>query len=179
MVNSKVARPGKTVHCRLSFVNLPPDVCLWQSTAGEINQYYQILSVQASAKNNAVFMRHISHLSAGVDNGMTLRVGGSKRGDTLLEVEVTPHPVFERQGADIHMWTTVGLADALLGGSIRCAALPLFSHVLHEGSETISTSIIGIIDFGSRGRFHQLWIHLIQYLLRCAWPKLSQIAILM
>lgn len=62
----------------------------------------------------------------GIGNGQVLRLRGKGRpglngglaGDALIEIEVRPHPVFKRQGDDIHIEQAIPLADAVLGGRI-------------------------------------------------------------
>jgi DnaJ-class molecular chaperone len=62
----------------------------------------------------------------GIQDGQILRLRGKGRpglnggppGDALIEVEVRPHPVFNRKGDDIHVELPVPLADAVLGGRI-------------------------------------------------------------
>lgn len=63
----------------------------------------------------------------GIDNGQSVRirdkgepgVNGGPRGDLLVEVNVSRHPVFQRQ--DVHIFSTVPIsfAVAALGGDIR------------------------------------------------------------
>lgn len=45
-------------------------------------------------------------------------VGGGPRGDALIEVHVAPHPLFRRDGDDIHVELPVTIAEAALGGKI-------------------------------------------------------------
>ena len=64
---------------------------------------------------------------AGIDNGQSIRirekgepgVNGGPRGDLLVEVNVSRHPVLQRQ--DMHIFSTVPIsfAQAALGGDIR------------------------------------------------------------
>ncbi len=66
-------------------------------------------------------------IPAGIDNGQSVRirdkgepgVNGGPRGDLLVEVNVSRHPVFQRQ--DVHIFSTVPIsfAVATLGGDIR------------------------------------------------------------
>ena len=66
-------------------------------------------------------------IPAGIDNGQSVRirdkgepgVNGGPRGDILVEVNVSHHPVFQRQ--DVHIFSTVPIsfAVAALGGDIR------------------------------------------------------------
>ena len=66
-------------------------------------------------------------IPAGSDNGQSVRirekgepgVNGGPRGDLLVEVNVSRHPVFQRQ--DVHIFSTVPIsfAVAALGGNVR------------------------------------------------------------
>ena len=66
-------------------------------------------------------------IPAGIDNGQSVRirdkgepgVNGGPRGDLLVEVNVSHHPVFQRQ--DVHIFSTVPIsfAVATLGGDVR------------------------------------------------------------
>lgn len=61
----------------------------------------------------------------GVSTGKKLRLTGkgapgshgSPAGDLYLELRVAPHPVFRREGNDIHVDHEVGLLEAVLGGA--------------------------------------------------------------
>jgi len=67
------------------------------------------------------------NIPAGVRDRQILRlrgkggagIGGGPPGDALVEVEVLPHPVFRREGDDIHVDLPVSLGDAVLGGKIN------------------------------------------------------------
>lgn len=50
-------------------------------------------------------------------------VGGGSKGDLYLEIEVTPHPTFERVGDDLYAELPVDLYTAILGGE---ATVPTF-----------------------------------------------------
>ena len=66
-------------------------------------------------------------IPAGIDNGQSVRIrdkgepgiNGGPRGDLLVEVNVSRHPVFQRQ--DVHIFSTVPIsfAVAALGGDVR------------------------------------------------------------
>ena len=55
---------------------------------------------------------------AGMDSGQTLRLRGARGGDTHLLLEVDAHPLFTRQGKDIHIELPVTLAEAVLGATV-------------------------------------------------------------
>ena len=46
-------------------------------------------------------------------------LGGGPPGDALVEIEVEPHPVFRREGDDIHLDLPISLSEAILGGRVR------------------------------------------------------------
>ena len=62
----------------------------------------------------------------GMEDGQTLRLrgqggegaNGGPAGDALIEVRVHPHPVFRREGDDIHLDLPVTLKEAVLGGRV-------------------------------------------------------------
>ena len=66
-------------------------------------------------------------IPAGIDNGQSVRIrekgepgtGGGPRGDLLVEVTVSRHPIFQRQ--DMHIFSTapISFAQAALGGDVR------------------------------------------------------------
>jgi DnaJ-class molecular chaperone len=67
----------------------------------------------------------------GVAPGQVLRlkgkgspgIGGGPPGDALIEVQVRPHPVFERKGDDLHMALPVTLTEALRGEKVTVPTL--------------------------------------------------------
>ena len=66
-------------------------------------------------------------IPAGIDNGQSIRiagkgepgVNGGERGDLLVEVTVSRHPVFKRQDTTIFSTVPISFATAALGGIIR------------------------------------------------------------
>lgn len=64
---------------------------------------------------------------AGIDNGQSLRragegdpgTNGGERGDLLVEVTVSRHPVFKRQETTIFSTVPISFATAALGGTVR------------------------------------------------------------
>ena len=66
-------------------------------------------------------------IPAGIDNGQSVRIrekgepgtNGGPRGDLLVEVNVSRHPIFQRQ--DMHIFSTVPIsfAQAALGGDVK------------------------------------------------------------
>ena len=66
-------------------------------------------------------------IPAGIDNGQCVRIrekgepgiNGGPRGDLLVEVVVSRHPVFQRQDMNIYSTAPITFAQAALGGEIR------------------------------------------------------------
>ena len=66
-------------------------------------------------------------IPAGIDNGQCVRirdkgepgVNGGQRGDLLVEVAVSRHPIFQRQDRDIFSTAPITFALAALGGDVR------------------------------------------------------------
>ena len=66
-------------------------------------------------------------IPAGIDNGQSVRIrdkgepgiNGGTRGDLLVEINVSRHPIFQRQ--DVHIFSTVPIsfAQAALGGDVK------------------------------------------------------------
>ncbi len=66
-------------------------------------------------------------IPAGIDDGQSIRikgkgepgVNGGERGDLLVEVSVSRHPIFQRQDVNIYSTVPVSFTDAALGNTIR------------------------------------------------------------
>jgi DnaJ-class molecular chaperone len=65
-------------------------------------------------------------IPAGIESGQTLRLkgqggpghNGGPAGDAYIEIEVDPHPLFQRKGRDVHIEVPVTLPEAVLGAKI-------------------------------------------------------------
>jgi DnaJ-class molecular chaperone len=69
-------------------------------------------------------------IPAGLDEGQQIRLkgqglpgAGGRNGDLLITVSVTPHPLFQRDGADLRLDLPVTLYEAVLGGKVRVPTL--------------------------------------------------------
>ncbi|MGB8452046.1 MAG: molecular chaperone DnaJ [Anaerocolumna sp.] len=66
-------------------------------------------------------------IPAGIDNGQSIRIrekgepgtNGGERGDLLVEVTVSRHPIFQRQDYDIYSTAPISFVQAALGGDVR------------------------------------------------------------
>jgi len=64
---------------------------------------------------------------SGIKDGQVIRlagqggpgVGGAPKGDALVEVRVSTHPYYRREGDDIHLELPISLDEAVLGGDIQ------------------------------------------------------------
>jgi len=67
------------------------------------------------------------NIPPGTEDGQTLRLkgqgtpglGGGTPGDAYIEISVTPHHLFRREGNDVHVEAPVAIQEALLGASIE------------------------------------------------------------
>ena len=68
---------------------------------------------------------------AGIDNGQSIRirdkgepgVNGGERGDLLVEVNVSRHPIFQRDGYDVFSTKAISFAEAALGGDVKISTV--------------------------------------------------------
>ncbi len=66
-------------------------------------------------------------IPAGIKDGQVVRLsgqggpgfGGAPKGDALIEIRVSEHPYFRREGLDIHMDLPIAFDEAVLGGDIE------------------------------------------------------------
>jgi DnaJ-class molecular chaperone len=84
-------------------------------------------------------------IPAGLADGQILRLkgkgepglNGGPPGDALIEVHVTPHPLFRRAGNDIHIELPMTVAEAVLGGKITVPTIGgTVSMSVPKGSDT-------------------------------------------
>ncbi len=70
-------------------------------------------------------------IPAGIDNGQSVRirdkgepgVNGGPRGDLLVEVIVSRHPIFQRSDTDIYSTAPISFTQAALGGEVRISTV--------------------------------------------------------
>ena len=70
-------------------------------------------------------------IPAGIDNGESIRIrekgepgmNGGPRGDLLVEVNVSRHPIFQRQDTNIFSTAPITFAQAALGGEVRISTV--------------------------------------------------------
>ncbi len=72
-----------------------------------------------------------THIPAGVDNGLRLRISGEgeagtrggPRGDLYVDIHVNPHEFFTREGRDIHCEVPISFVQAALGCEVQVPTL--------------------------------------------------------
>jgi molecular chaperone DnaJ len=92
-------------------------------------------------------------IPAGVDNGTRVQLagqgevgpGGGPAGDLYVEIQVARHPIFNRQGSDLHCTVTVPMTAAALGTTLT---LPTLEADL--ASETSSPDLVTSFDIEVR-----------------------------
>ncbi len=70
-------------------------------------------------------------IPAGIDSGQSVRIrgkgepgiNGGPRGDLLVEIEVSRHPIFQRQDYDIYSTAPISYATAVLGGDVKISTV--------------------------------------------------------
>lgn len=70
-------------------------------------------------------------IPAGIDNGQSIRIrdkgepgtNGGPRGDLLVEVNVSRHPIFQRQEYNIFSTAPISFAQAALGGEVKISTV--------------------------------------------------------
>ncbi len=88
-----------------------------------INGSKRVISIKRGDKVERITVK----IPAGVDNGSKVRVsgkgqpgfGGGKPGDLYLHIQVSPHPDFWREDADIYTEVPITIYDAVLGASVE------------------------------------------------------------
>jgi len=87
-------------------------------------------------------------IPAGIDEGQRIRlagkgepgVNGGPPGDLYVEIRITPHEVFQRDGDDLHCEVPISMASAVLGGDIEVGTLKeKVSIAIPEGTQSGKT----------------------------------------
>ena len=66
-------------------------------------------------------------IPVGIEDGQTLRLRGKGQGgdyggasgDALVEIQIKPHPLFKREGRDVHLEIPISISEAGLGAQIE------------------------------------------------------------
>ncbi|MDO4631029.1 MAG: molecular chaperone DnaJ [Corynebacterium sp.] len=73
----------------------------------------------------------VIQIPAGINDGMRVRMagqgevghGGGPAGDLYIEVQTKPHPIFSREGDNLHLTVHVPMVDAALGSTVSVKSL--------------------------------------------------------
>jgi molecular chaperone DnaJ len=83
-------------------------------------------------------------IPAGIDDGMRIRsagngepgLNGGPAGDLYVEIHIKEHPVFQREGDDLHCHVPVSMTAAALGGTVKVPTLGGSAEIeLPEGTQ--------------------------------------------
>ena len=124
---SKCGGKGQVVYTQQSFFGMVQNV----QTCPECNGTGKVIREKCSDCGGTGYTSNRKKIAvtipAGIDNGQSVRirekgepgVNGGPRGDLLVEVVVSRHPIFQRQ--DMHIFSTVPIsfAQAALGADVR------------------------------------------------------------
>ena len=124
---SKCGGRGQVVYTTQSFFGTMQNV----QTCPDCNGTGKVIREKCSDCSGTGFVATKKKISvtipAGIDNGQSIRIrekgepgiNGGPRGDLLVEVTVSRHPIFGRQ--DMHIFSTASItfAQAALGGDVR------------------------------------------------------------
>ena len=87
-------------------------------------------------------------IPAGIDNGQSVRIrdkgepgiNGGPRGDLLVEVMISGHPIFQRQDTNLYSTAPISFAQAALGGTIKIDTVDgPYEYTLKPGTQTDTT----------------------------------------
>ena len=87
-------------------------------------------------------------IPVGIDSGMRIRssgngepgTNGGPSGDLYVEIHIKPHPVFQREGDDLHCEMPISFAKAALGGEIEVPTLSgKVAFTIPEGTQSGKT----------------------------------------
>ena len=104
------------------------------------------------------------NIPAGVDNGTHLRLTGEGQpgakggppGDLYVVIKVKEHPIFDREGNDLHCTVPVNVAQASLGVDVDVLTFDGLKAVkIPEGAQhgsTVRLRGLGVPDVNGRGR---------------------------
>ncbi len=124
---SKCGGKGQVVYTQQSFFGTVQNV----QTCPDCHGTGKIIREKCSDCSGSGFISNRKKISvsipAGIDNGQSVRirekgepgVNGGPRGDLLVEVAVSRHPIFQRQ--DMHIFSTapISFAQAALGAEVK------------------------------------------------------------
>ena len=124
---SKCGGKGQVVYTQQSLFGMVQNV----RTCPECNGTGKVIKEKCSDCYGTGYISNKKKIAvtvpAGIDNGQSIRirgkgepgVHGGPRGDLLVEVLVSRHPIFQRQDTSIYSTAPISFVTAALGGTVR------------------------------------------------------------
>ncbi len=124
---TKCGGKGKVMYSQQSLFGMVQNV----QTCPECNGTGKVIKEKCSDCRGSGYIASKKRIKVtippGIDNGQSVRIrdkgepgrNGGPRGDLLVEVMVTRHPIFQRQDIDIYSTAPISYAQAALGGEVR------------------------------------------------------------
>ena len=124
---SKCGGKGQVVYTQQSLFGMVQNV----RTCPECNGTCKVIKEKCSDCYGTGYISNKKKIAvtvpAGIDNGQSIRirgkgepgVNGGPRGDLLVEVLVSRHPIFQRQDTSIYSTAPISFVTAALGGTVR------------------------------------------------------------
>lgn len=124
---SKCGGKGQVVYTQQSLFGMVQNV----RTCPECNGTGKVIKEKCSDCYGTGYISNKKKIAvtvpAGIDNGQSIRirgkgepgVNGGPRGDLLVEVLVSRHPIFQRQDTSIYSTAPISFVTAALGGTVR------------------------------------------------------------
>lgn len=128
---SKCGGKGKVVYTQQSFLGMVQNV----QTCPDCNGAGKIIKEKCPDCHGTGYIANRKKIKvkipAGIDNGQSVRIrdkgepgsNGGPRGDLLVEVNVSRHPIFQRQDMNIYSTAPISFAQAALGGEVRISTI--------------------------------------------------------
>ncbi len=124
---TKCGGKGKVMYTQQSLFGMVQNV----QTCPECNGTGKIVKEKCSDCHGSGYIASRKRIKvsipAGIDNGQSVRirekgepgVNGGPRGDLLVEVVVSRHPIFQRQDMNIYSTAPISFVQAALGGEVK------------------------------------------------------------
>lgn len=124
---TKCGGKGKVMYTQQSLFGMVQNV----QTCPECNGTGKVVKEKCSDCHGSGYIANRKRIKvsipAGIDNGQSVRIrekgepgtNGGPRGDLLVEVVVSRHPIFQRQDMNIYSTAPISFAQAALGGEVR------------------------------------------------------------
>jgi molecular chaperone DnaJ len=124
---SKCGGKGKVVYTQQSFLGMVQNV----QSCPDCHGTGKIIREKCTDCNGSGYISSRKKIKvsipAGIDNGQSVRIrdkgepgtNGGTRGDLLVEVNISRHPIFQRQDMNVYSTAPISFAQAALGGEVR------------------------------------------------------------